>query len=393
MRAIPLLTALLVALAFGLWIFGLGAGPAETAQNLPPPADAAPKDQPVSVVVRRSQAESVRDVIILRGRTEAFRKVEVMAETSGRVISRPLRSGAQVAEGDSLCRIDPGERQAALEEAQARLEDARIRNDAATKLGDYAAETTRLAARAALNSAVYAVRTAELELQRLDIRAPFDGLLETDTAELGSLLQPGALCATVIALDPIKLVGFVPESRVGRLHAGAPAGARLIDGREVTGTITFLSRSADETTRTFRVEITVPNPRWEIRDGLTAEIGIPLAPRQGHLLPQRVLTLDDRGRMGVRVAEDGVARFVPVTVIRDAPEGLWLDGLPATAEVIITGQEYVSDGRALDVSYEAAAGGPDAAAAPAPGPAPAPEASPAPPAAPDPQATPAAPVQ
>ncbi|WP_118135276.1 efflux RND transporter periplasmic adaptor subunit [Oceanicella sp. SM1341] len=352
MRAIPLLTALLVALAFGLWIFGLGVGPAETAQEGAPPPEAA-QERPVSVVVRRSQAEPVRDVIVLRGRTEAFRKVEVMAETSGRVISTPLRSGARVAEGDSLCRIDPGEREAALEEARARLEDARIRNDAATKLGDYAAETTRLAARASLNSALYAVRTAELELERLTIRAPFDGLLETDTAELGALLQPGALCATVIALDPIKLVGFVPESRVGRLTDGAPAGARLIDGREVTGTITFLSRSADETTRTFRVEITVPNPDWQIRDGLTAQIGIPLPPRQGHLLPQRVLTLDDRGRMGVRVAREGVARFVPVTVIRDAPEGLWLDGLPERADVIITGQEYVSDGRALEVTYEA----------------------------------------
>ena len=69
----------------------------------------------------------------------------------------------------------------------------------------------------------------------------------------------GDPCATILQLDPIKLVGFVPEADVGRVTVGAPAGARLVEGGTVSGKVTFVSRSADETTRTFRVEIEVPN--------------------------------------------------------------------------------------------------------------------------------------
>ena len=98
-------------------------------------------------------------------------------------------------------------------------------------------------ARAAVQSADAGIAAAQTELDRLDIRAPFSGLLESDAAELGSLLQPGALCATVIQLNPIKMVGFVPEAEVDRVRLGAPAATRLASGREVLGRVTFLSRS------------------------------------------------------------------------------------------------------------------------------------------------------
>nr|WP_276612525.1 HlyD family efflux transporter periplasmic adaptor subunit [Pseudorhodobacter turbinis] len=91
----------------------------------------------------------------------------------------------------------------------------------------------------------------------MTLSAPFDGLLETDTAELGALLQPGSSCATVIQLDPIKMVGFLAETDVDKVSVGAMAQARLASGREAVGRVTFLSRSADPLTRTFRVEVTV----------------------------------------------------------------------------------------------------------------------------------------
>jgi len=361
-----------------------------------PTAEAAPavdteaERRPVGVVAVHSTAREIDTAVILRGQTEAARQVELRAETSGRVISDPLRKGALVEEGDLLCKLDPGTRASTLAEAQARLaearasvpsaeanveqaraalEEANINDNAAKKLSQsgYASDTrvasTRAAVRAAeaglanaqsglesasaaIQSAEAAVASAEQEIAKLEITAPFGGLLESDTAEIGSLLQNGGLCATVIQLQPIKLVGFIPETEVARVETGARAGARLAaSGEEVTGTVTFLSRSADPQTRTFRVEVEVPNEDLHIRDGQTAEIAVESDGAMAHLLPQSALTLNDDGALGVRTVENGdTAGFVPVKLMRDTTNGVWLTGLPERADVIVVGQEFVVEG-------------------------------------------------
>ncbi|SLN22621.1 Solvent efflux pump periplasmic linker SrpA precursor [Pseudoruegeria aquimaris] len=320
-------------------------------------AEAGTKHPPISVVALKSTARTVDNAVLLRGQTEALRQVEVRAETSGQVISEPLRKGTFVEKGQLLCEIDIGTREATLAEAEARLIEAQINYTAASKLAEsgYAAETRAASARAALQSAEAAVKAAKKDIERLHVTAPFEGLLESDAAELGSLLQAGGVCATVIQLDPIKLVGFVPETQVDKVELGAMAGARLASGMEITGKVTFISRSADPLTRTFRVEVTVPNPDLRIRDGQTAEIAVAAEGAAAHLLPQSALTLDDEGTLGVRIVEEGdVAGFLPVQVLRDSVDGVWLTGLPETVEVIVSGQEYVVDGVPLKVTYEGA---------------------------------------
>lgn len=361
-------------------------------------AEAAPDDgRTMRVVAVRSVAREIDSSVVLRGRTEADRIVELRSETSGLVISEPLRKGATVEAGEELCRLDPAARevvlqeerarlseaqtrvpeaQARVEEARAQLEEAEINYNAAENLvGEGFASQTRVAAtraavssarasvqsarsgleaaRAGIESARAAVAAAEEELKRLRISAPFAGVLETDTAEIGSLLQPGALCATVLQLDPITLVGFVSELQVARVQTGARATARLASGPEVTGQVRFVSRSGDDTTRTFRVEIAVPNPGLALRDGETAEIRIGADGKTAHLIAQSALTLNDEGTLGLRIVdEDSRARFVPVTLLRDTPTGIWLTGLPDTADVIVIGQEYVTDGVRVRPSYQ-----------------------------------------
>lgn len=365
MRLLPLLTACLVALVlYGLimerdTLRALASGPGET--EVAAPDDAGPDvaagvvqpDPPVSVIVAVSQAAPVQTGIVLSGRTEAARKVDVSAETTGVVISEPIAKGASVAAGDVLCRLDPGTRPAVLAEAEARLAEAEVNDRTASQLAQrgFSSETSAIAAQAALQGAQAMVRQAQKEIERLAIAAPFAGLLETDTAELGTFLQPGAVCGTLIALDPIRLVGFVPEREVDKLRTDSPAGGRLATGSEVRGRVSFVSRSADPLTRTFRVEVEVPNPDNTIRDGVSVEILIGLEGDSGHLLPQSALTLDDKGRLGLRLNDNGVARFAPVEIIRDDPRGVWLSGLPDRAEVIVTGQDFVDDGRAIAVTY------------------------------------------
>ncbi|NEX44875.1 efflux RND transporter periplasmic adaptor subunit [Pseudotabrizicola algicola] len=376
MRILPPLTALAVAATLYVAVFErdrlmattaaeTGAQPAAAPAGAPPSPSVA-ADGAISVVGLASRASLVQNAVIARGRTEAARQVEVRAETGGLVRSEPLRRGAFVTAGQTLCTLDPGTRpqqeaeaEARVIEAQARLREAEINAEAATRLqeGGFASETRRIGTEAALESARAGVQSARsaleairIDIARLTVTAPFEGLLETDTAELGSLVQPGGACATVIQLDPIKLVGFVPEADVDRIAVGAVAGARLISGREVQGRVTFLSRSADPATRTFRVEVTVPNPDLAIRDGQTAEMLIGADGVMAHLLPGSSLTLDNAGVLGVRLAVDGQASFAPVTVLRDTVEGVLVTGLPDEATVITVGQEFVTDGSPVTVT-------------------------------------------
>lgn len=357
MRLFPILVSIAVAIAIYFFVMErdlLKSFSADEEAEVAMVEETMVRSDAVSVVAQHSVAQEVQSGIILRGRTEAARRVDVRAQTSGLVISEPLRKGASVEEGQLLCSLDPGIRSAQLAEAKARLADAEV---SAANAADLAArgfgpETAVVSREAGLQSAQAGVLQIEQEISRLEIRAPFAGILETDSAELGSLMQPGGLCATIIDLNTVKLVGFATEIDINKIELGAFAGADLVSGKRVLGTVTFLSRSSDPVTRTFRVEITVDNADLSIRDGETAEIGIALEGEKGHLLPQHVLTLDTNGTLGVRVSDNGVARFMPVTVLRDSAEGIWLAGLPDTVDVITVGLEFTIDGSKIDAFIE-----------------------------------------
>jgi len=412
MRIIPVITALLVLAGLYLVVFEREtlvsfARPTASEESLVAGGDtgtdaaAVTGESVVGVVAIRSVAQTIDSAVILRGRTEAARQVTVASETSGLVISEPRRKGAVINAGELLCELDPGTREASLAEARARLAEAqgrvpeaeagvleanaRVREaeinlNAAQRLAEdgFASETRLVSAEAAMEAATAgverarsavssaqagieaaqaAVASAEREIDKLAITAPFSGLLETDTAELGSLMQPGAPCATIIQLNEVKLVGFVPEAEVSKVNVGAMAGARLTSGDEVQGRVTFLSRSADELTRTFRVEVSVANDDLAISDGQTAEILIASDGRTAHLIAQSTLTLDDDGVLGVRtVGEGNVVQFMPVTLLRDTAEGVWVADLPETVDIITIGQEFVVDGVQVAPTYTEAKG-------------------------------------
>lgn len=304
---------------------------------------------PTSVVTVTSTAEPHGRTLVLRGRTEADREVQVRAEEDGLVAVDAVRRGTHVRTGDVLCQLADGNRPADLAEARAAVIQAEADYQAAERLSErgFTAQTETLSRLARLEAARARLMRAELAVERLTIRAPFDGVLEEDSAARGTLLRPGDLCATVTAVDPIVLVGYAPEREVDRITVGMSAAARLVTGRDLTGTVRFVARSAEPQTRTFRVEVAVPNPDLSLRDGVTAEIAVRLDGVLAHQLPQSALTLGDDGALGVRVAEDGRARFLPVQLIDESAGGMWVTGLPDTAEVIVVGQEFVSEGAAL----------------------------------------------
>ncbi|WGW03271.1 efflux RND transporter periplasmic adaptor subunit [Tropicibacter oceani] len=284
----------------------------------------------------KAQVESAR--ASLRSAESQVQNAKAGIETA-----RSNIQSAEAAVQSALSRVEGAS--AAVQSAKAALEGA--------SAGIESAKAGEENALSGIQSAEAAMATVEKDIDRLSMHAPFAGLLESDTAELGTLLQPGGSCATVIQLNPIKLTGYVPEIDVARVRLGAPAGARLVDGREVVGAVSFVSRSADPVTRTFRVELMVENEDLTIRDGQTAEIAIEAEGAPAHLVPQSALTLDDEGQLGLRTVDaDSLARFLPVTLIRDTRDGVLVAGLPDQVDVITVGQEYVTDGVPVQAVFE-----------------------------------------
>jgi len=302
--------------------------------------------------------------VILRGKTSNKRTVQVKAETSGKIVDRPVERGSRVEEGDVLCQISMEDRYAALTETREAVNQANIEYQGSLKLQErgFQSETAIAQAKAKLASAAARLERAQLEIQRTTVVAPFAGVVEEVHQEVGDYVSPGATCVTVVDLDPMLLVGRVAEKDVSKLRVDLPATGVLSDGSTVEGPIAFIGKQSDPETRTYPVEIQVSNPDYTLRSGLTTEIRIPVRELMAQKISPALFALDDNGNIGVRtVDENGVVRFHIVDIVREADDGVWVSGLPDVATLITVGQELVVPGEVVDVDYEAAGGMPASA--------------------------------
>jgi len=356
--------ALVIAAIIGAWILSGQIGNGETEETASAEIGASGERtqndvQTPRVRARIFHAQSRRTSLIIRGRTEAVRSVQVRAETSSTIIELPVEKGAHVLKGDVICRLSLNARDARMAEAEALMRQRWLELDAARKL---AAQGHRSATQAAASEAAYdaaraLVKQQEIELSHTRILAPFDGVLDERPVEVGDYLQVSQPCATIVDLDPFLVVGQVSETDVGGILEGSVGTAKLVTGEEVEGFVRFISQTADPATRTFRVELEVPNETQNLRAGVTAEIFIPSTEMMAHLVPPSILGLDDAGLIGLRILDnDNVVHFQRVNLLEDGPDGVWVTGLPTSVKLITVGQDFVMPGQTVDVTYEEEAG-------------------------------------
>jgi multidrug efflux system membrane fusion protein len=208
-----------------------------------------------------------------------------------------------------------------------------------------------LEAQAALDSAQAVVRQAEVALAQVNIRAPFSGVFDQRAAEIGTYLSPGQPCGTVIELNPLLVVGDVPETEAGSVRTGATARAKLTEGPLLNGRVRYVAHDADPQTRTYHLEVLVQNPGLAVRSGLSSEVRIGAGVGPAHLVPVSALVLDSAGRQGLRyVLPDNRVAFAPVSILEESPQGVWVRGLTGPVRVITVGQSYVADGQKVRVA-------------------------------------------
>ncbi|MDX5593725.1 efflux RND transporter periplasmic adaptor subunit [Pseudovibrio sp. SPO723] len=332
-------------------------GQGENDQSVPPPATriSAENEETFSVRVAKFHSQMREAYLELRGRTEADAKVEVRAETTARVAKRPVKEGQQVKPGDLLCVLDRGAREARVLQANALLAQAQLDFEAADQLSGkgFAANNRVAALKAARDAAQAELREAEIELERTEIRSPVEGVVESPMVEMGTILSAGQTCATVVDPNPMLAIGTISETNIGKVYIGQPAEVKLVTGQSVRGTVRYIAPSADPDTRTFRVEVLIPNEDAKVLDGVTALTRLKLAAQKAHFMSPAYLTLNDSGIVGLRgVDENNRVVFYPVEVIGGDRDGVWLTGLPDTATIIVVGQDYVSAGKQVDPVFE-----------------------------------------
>lgn len=309
--------------------------------------DAQAKAADVPIVQVERLAAVHRDAFVtVRGRTEALHSVDVKAELDGVVESLHFEKGDFVKAGQVLCELKVNDRAAKADQARAQVAETEQKHNANVALAKdgYLAKTLLAESATALESARANERTSELDLQHTEIRAPFGGLVDDRYVNVGDLMKNGDKCALLVAPEPFLAIGMVSEHDVGSIRVGDPATATLVSGETVQGHVRFIADRADATTRTFRLEVELPNPQAKLRDGVSADIRIPVRNVTATKISSGILVLDDNGVVGVRTVESGMVRFKPVQIVSDGPDGMWVTGLPDAATVITVGQEFVSAG-------------------------------------------------
>ena len=317
------------------------------------PIEATTSDKPsglASVRVALLVATQRDATITIRGKTQAKQEVDVRAEVEGVVQAIHFDKGDKVKAGDVLCEIKLNDRGAKVAQAAALVAQMQKELQVSQDLfkEGFRSKTQLAQSEAAYAQARAALATMQIQLANTRIKAPFDGIVDDRYVNAGDYMRPGDKCEMLIAPEPFLAVGTVSEQDVGQIGLGDAATVNLVSGEVVAGKVSFVADRADPLTRAFRIEVELPNKDARLRDGVSADLHISVKQIKAQHISPGILVLDDSGRVGVRAVVDKIVRFMPVSVVSDGPDGMWVGGLPDRISVITVGQQFVSDGQRVD---------------------------------------------
>jgi multidrug efflux system membrane fusion protein len=302
------------------------------------------------VSVAQTQLTDHSRKLVLSGRTEADHKMMAVARTSGLVLDLNVRRGDHVRKGDVIARLSDEAREAQVAQARALVAQRKAELDAKRRLAETGAvaklDLANIEAQAKAADATLAAADAEAE--RGLVLAPWSGLITDVPVQPGQALSVGKEVAQIVALDPMLAVVEVAERKLAGVKVGESAQIRLVTGETAEGTIRFVSKSATAATRTYRVEVEVPNADGAIPDGITCEVALKLKPEPATRIPRSALTFSSSGELGVRAVDaQNKVSFIPVAVAEDEQASMWVTGIPDRSRVIVQGQDFVREGQVV----------------------------------------------
>jgi RND family efflux transporter MFP subunit len=363
-----------------------GASGPGAAGGLPP--------QNVSVVQVR-QAD-VPITLEASGTVTALQSVDLRAQTTSTVAQVLVKDGQNVKKGELLFRFDDRADRAALDKARAQLardrasladlerqytraKELKAQNFIAQNAVD-TAQANYEAGQALVRSDEAAVQAAQVSVSYNELRAPISGRVGIVSVYPGSLVQANATAAPLVniaQLDPIGIAFTVPETQLGSLLAATRAGALSVEALpppgspkgapSIQGRVTAVDNLVDSSTGTIKVKAEFDNQARTLWPGQYLRVRVTLRTLQGvTVVPQAAIIMRGNERSVYVVGPDNTAKLVPVQVRQAMGEQAVVEGLEATAQVVMDGKQNLRPGTPLRIQAGAGSkGGAAAASAPA----------------------------
>jgi RND family efflux transporter MFP subunit len=290
---------------------------------------------------------------------------------------RPAQEGDPVTRGMELASVRKtdyaqklGEAKAAHAEALAAREHAQLEFDRAKKLAEAntiaqaALDDARVrlqAATARADRARVVVQEAETALADTTVRAPMDGVIARRGVEVGALAGPGTVAFSIVDTRSVKAVFGVPDTVLETLRLGAPqvVTTEAVKGAEFQGRITRIAQVADPKSRTFEVEINIPNEKQELKAGMVAALKLgegAVAAASAVVLPLTAIVRSPGKPEGFAVYVVDDKATPPVARVRDVELGEFLGnlipikaGLQGGEKVVVMGATLIVDGEAVQI--------------------------------------------
>ncbi len=309
----------------------------------------------VMVKVFNSQASERQKVLLLNAVTKASKEITIKAETEGVVTEIPVVEGQFLKKGDVIAKLDERNHQKQLEQAEAEY-NRQFLSYKATK----ATFDQKLSSPISLAEAIARLKAAEAQLKLVKdeidktvSNAPTDGFVDTIFVEEGDFaaVMQSSKIATFLVLNPIEVIAHIPERNVHEAQATKEAVIILSGGKEVVGSVNFISKAADENTRTYKLQVSMPNDDYKILSGQTVKIRILLDKVLSHHIPRSALLLDIKGDISVKTVDaDDKVKSIKVEIIDEDNDGFWVAGLPESVKIITLGQQYVVEEEKVKVN-------------------------------------------
>ena len=306
----------------------------------------------IKVETKIFTAQEIDQSIIIQGQTTHNKKIDVKSQTVGNIVNINFNRGDKVNKGMPLIEISKENRIELLESAKELIKLYEIEYSSAKQLIDKGLSSKSKLGLASYNlaNAKSQLKNIELDIENTNILSPFDGIVTNKNIEISDYVTPGTILLTIVNLNPIKIQGYLSEFDVNKIKLNTKALVENTNGIKKNGKITFISPSAETSTRTFEIEIEADNSDLTFKSGITTSIIIEGSELLAHKIPPSILTLQDDGTIGVKTLNDkNVVIFYPIQKVKDTIDGMWVSGLPNEVNLIISGQEYVSTGQTIEL--------------------------------------------
>ena len=311
-----------------------------------------------TVLVSKPESHQFNASLQISGTAKPNQQVKLFAMTNGFLQHLKADIGDFVKEGQTLAVLENPELFSEKSKLEAELKGKKSIYERLKGIYEKTPQLTTIAdvekAEAEYESINAQLKNVLLQINYLNVKAPFSGVIVNRFVDKGAVIQSGLNNSNAMPLfeiqdvQPIRLAIDVPETDAALISKGTKVEITFPEMPDLkfSATVSRIAYGLNETTKTMKVEIDLPNTDLKIRSGMYAKVEIQRSGHKDALSVPNEAVGNIKGQSFIYVVENGVVRKVEVkTGIRDEKFTELLSGeIKLTDKIVVQGKEFCSDG-------------------------------------------------